>query len=112
MSILVLVPQTARALGFQLFVSGVLYAVGLLVIVGVALRERSRSRQPLSWHITRVVVALAAGVPAVVAGASLWAEAGGGLYWLVPSIVFSLAAGSGNAWVLLIEVVRDERYQP
>jgi hypothetical protein len=32
--------------------------------------------------------------------------AGGGLYWLVPGVAFSLVVAVVNAWVLLVEVVR------
>ena len=41
-----------------------------------------------------------------VAGASLLAHAGGGLYWLVPGVVISVGFGLVNAWVLLIEIQR------
>jgi hypothetical protein len=43
---------------------------------------------------------------------SLLAESGGGLDWLAAAFVIAFAAGIGNAWVLLVEVVRDERYLP
>jgi hypothetical protein len=69
------------------------------------------TRQPLSWRITRIVVSLAASVPVIVAGLSLLAEWGGGLYWLAAAFALALAAGIANAWVLLVEVVRDERYR-
>lgn len=39
-------------------------------------------------------------------GVSLLVEAGGGLYWLVPGVAFSLVVAVVNAWVLLVEVVR------
>ena len=42
----------------------------------------------------------------IVAGASLVAQAGGGLYWLVPATVFMIVAGLVNTWVLLIEILR------
>jgi hypothetical protein len=57
------------------------------------------------------VVALASSLPVVAAGVSLLAEQGGGLYWLAAAFAISLAAGIGTAWVLLVEVVRDERYR-
>jgi hypothetical protein len=41
-----------------------------------------------------------------VAGASLVAQRGGGLYWLVPAIVLLLGVGVMNAWVLLVEILR------
>jgi hypothetical protein len=58
------------------------------------------------------VAALGSSVPAVVAGVTLMAEAGGGIYWLFAAIVLAFLAGIGNAWVLLVEIVRDERYRP
>ena len=45
-------------------------------------------------------------LPFLVAGASLLLRAGGGLYWLVPGIVFCLVVAVLNAWELLIEIVR------
>jgi hypothetical protein len=43
---------------------------------------------------------------ALVAGISLLAGGGGGLYWLVPAVLIFLVSGLGNAWVLLIEMLR------
>ena len=40
------------------------------------------------------------------AGLSLLLHAGGGLYWLVPGILFLLIAGIFHAWVLLVEILR------
>jgi hypothetical protein len=47
-----------------------------------------------------VVVTQAATLPMVVAGVSLLLVAGGGLYWLVPGVAFSLVVAVVNAWVL------------
>jgi hypothetical protein len=110
-SVFLLAPgQSTTALGIELIASGLIFAT-LLVLVA-ATGFRIPTRQPLSWQITRVVAALASSLPAVVAGVSLLAESGGGLYWLFASILISLLAGIGNSWVLLVEVVRDERYRP
>ncbi len=38
------------------------------------------------------------------AGVTVLAAAGGGLYWLIPAAVFSLAGGVVNAWLFLIRV--------
>lgn len=40
------------------------------------------------------------------AGATPLAEAGGGLYWLVPSVLTALGFGLANTWVLLVEIMR------
>jgi hypothetical protein len=107
----VLVPhQPATALGVELLILGVLVLVLLVLIVMPALR--GPSRQPTTWHATRIVGIAAATVPIVLAGASLLHWLGGGLYWLVAGVLAALAVGTANAWVLLVEVVRDRRYRP
>jgi hypothetical protein len=110
-SLFLLIPgQSTTALGVELVIAGLLFA---LALVGVAARGfRIPTRQPLSWRITRIVAALAASLPAVVAGVTMFPETGGGLYWLFAAILLSFLAGTGNSWVLLVEVVRDERYRP
>jgi hypothetical protein len=66
-----------------------------------------RSCPSSRWCSPRsVVLTQAATLPMVVAGVSLLLEAGGGLYWLVPGVSFSLVVAVVNAWVLLVEVVR------
>jgi hypothetical protein len=101
--------QSRVALGIELVVGGALLAMLLILIALPGLNRPTK--QPLSWRVTRIVVALATSVPVVVAGASLLAEGGGGLYWLAAAFALSFAAGIANAWVLLVEVVRDERYR-
>jgi hypothetical protein len=110
-SLFLLVPgQSTTALGIELLITGIAFAAVLILVA--ALGFRRPTYQPLSWRITRIVAALCATVPAVVAGATLMAEAGGGIYWLFGAIVLALLAGVGNSWVLLVEIVRDERYRP
>jgi hypothetical protein len=45
-------------------------------------------------------------LPLIVGGASLIAEAGGGLYWTVGGILGAIAGAVANAWVLLVEILR------
>jgi hypothetical protein len=110
LSFSLLMPGQSRvAVGVELLVGGAVLAALLILIALPGLNRPTR--QPLSWRITRIVVALVASVPVVVAGASLLAEEGGGLYWLAAAFALSFMAGIANAWVLLVEVVRDERYR-
>jgi hypothetical protein len=110
-SLLLLVPgQSNTALGVELAVGGGILALGLVLIAWPGIKLQSH--QPMSWRITRIVAALATSVPIFLAGVSLLAEWGGGLYWLLAAVAFAFLAGIGNAWVLLVEVVRDERYRP
>ena len=41
-----------------------------------------------------------------VAGITLLAGGGGGLYWLVPGVLGALIGGLANTWVLLVEILR------
>jgi modulator of FtsH protease len=45
-------------------------------------------------------------VPYVIAGISLIAGAGGGLWWLLAGIIGALVGAVINAWVLLVEILR------
>lgn len=98
---LVLVPgQSSRTLGIELAV------VGVLTWLTVTVR---RHGDP-AWSDGRYLFALTlfqlATIPTVVAGISLAWGAGGGLYWLVPAIVFAFMAAISNAWILLVEILR------
>jgi len=42
----------------------------------------------------------------VIAGATLAGQAGGGLYWIVPSVLSAIIFGPINVWVLLVEILR------
>lgn len=102
--------QSASALGIELIATGAVVGTALLRVILPAVAQPTR--QPFSWRVTRVVAAGATSIPIVVAGASLVAEQGGGLYWLLAATALAFIAAIANAWVLLVEVVRDERYRP
>jgi hypothetical protein len=42
----------------------------------------------------------------IVAGITLLAGAGGGLYWLLLTLVLGFAGSVFNAWILLVEIHR------
>jgi len=70
------------------------------------LRVRRAAGEPPHWLRTRVLTHQIATLPFVLAGATLLAGRGGGLYWLAPGVVLAFTAGVVNAWVLLIEIQR------
>src|SRR5262249_51319749 len=107
----VLIPrQPVTALAVELVVAGALTCAVLMAILVPAMRRPSR--QPRSWKATRAVSIQACTIPIVLAGFSLFGWLPGGLYWLVGGVLFAIAHATGNAWVLLVEVARDERYRP
>ena len=107
----VLIPhQPVAVLGAELLGAGLVTLAILTAIVLPALRIPTR--QPRSWTITRVVSQQAAADPPEQGTACQDDRDGGGLYWLAAGVLCTVIAATGNAWVLLVEVVRDERYAP
>jgi modulator of FtsH protease len=107
---LLIAGQPVRALAIELIVAGALTSIVLTAIVLPTLRRPGR--QPRSWHATRAVSVQACTIPTVLSGFSLLGWLAGGLYWLVGGVLFAIVYATANAWVLLVEVVRDERYRP
>jgi hypothetical protein len=104
-SLLLLVPGQSRvALGVELLIVG---AAGWAIVTATHVRlRRHRDRVSTGHRYGRIAIGQVAGLPAVIAGVSLLAESGGGLYWLFAGMTLSLAVALANAWVLLIEIVR------
>jgi hypothetical protein len=65
-----------------------------------------RDKEPLHWLIPWFLIDQFATLPFAVAGASILAHRGGGLYWLAPGVIFAFGGGIFNAWVLLVEILR------
>jgi len=106
----VLMPhQPIRALAIELLAIGILVWGIVSAIVINTLRQPSQ--QPSTWHATRVVSTQLATLPIIVAGASLLGWPAGGLYWFVGGVLIAIVVATANAWVLLVEVVRDRRYR-
>jgi hypothetical protein len=97
-----LAPQPPLALGIELVVvAGIVVAV----VVGTTVRT-FEADEPLRWRASNLGTALAASVPGLVAGVSLIAGAGGGLFWLLAEFAVAIVVAAYYAWVLLIEIRR------
>jgi hypothetical protein len=106
-SVLGLVPDISTTLlGWLLAGIGVLLSA--VVVTGVARSwpQPSDDAVPTASPFVRLVLELAAAVPLIVAGVTLAADAGGGLYWVAPALLFAYLGALANAWVLLIEILR------
>ena len=79
--------------------AGWLFATGVFTVRRPAIDQRA----PI---LVNAVATQLATLPVIVAGGSLLARSGGGLYWLVPAFVLLLGVGVMIAWVLLIEILR------
>jgi hypothetical protein len=109
-SVLGLVPEITRTgLGIALLVAG---TVLWLLVLRLDRRTVTASAHlpagvaPRGSLAAQLIIAQLATLPVVVAAVTLLLDAGGGLYWLVPSTVFAYLGALLNAWVLLIEVRR------
>jgi len=100
-SILALAPQANSTLGIELIVIGVIAVVFSLRLIGMPTDPRAAE----SLNSRRVLMALGT-VPFVIAGLSLIAESGGGLYWVMAGVVLATIGSVINAWVLLVEILR------
>ena len=100
-SVLALAPQATSTLGIELVVIGLFAVVFSHRLIGSPTDPRGLA----SLQSRRVLMALGT-VPFVVAGLSLIAESGGGLYWLMAGIVLATIGSVVNAWVLLVEILR------
>jgi dolichol kinase len=104
-SLVCLVPgQSHVALGLELLAIG-------LVTGYVVVRQPTRSSDPdVAAERARVrsrwAVRAAAVLPLLIGAATLLAECGGGLYWVVGGIAFAIVGAVANAWVLLVEILR------
>jgi hypothetical protein len=104
-AVFVLVPGQARgALACELVATGL--AVGAALLVIDARAGQSDKETALTRMLGRVFPAISSCGCLVIAGASLLAAGGGGLYWLVPAFVLAIVSGLLNAWVLLVEILR------
>lgn len=101
---LALVPQNIHLLGAEILV-----IAAPLIVITVTNQIRFWRRNPelpTFWSVTRMSSSAAALLPGLLAGVSLAARWGGGLYWLVPTGLFGIAGAVYSAWVLLIEIAR------
>ncbi len=100
-AVVLVAPQPSTAVGAELVALAVLSGAALLTLD----RRAGHAPEPgVARYIERfspnTVTALLVGV----AGTTLLAGAGGGLYWLIPAVVSSLAGGVVNAWLFLIRL--------
>jgi modulator of FtsH protease len=103
-SIIGLIPaQSATALGIELLVVSLVFGISIAHLSGQGLPPGA---EPGRWLLGRLLIRGAGTVPFVLGSISLLAGDGGGLYWIAAGIIFAIAGAVGNAWVLLVEILR------
>lgn len=103
--LVLLIPgQSALALGLELVAAALVTGAVLLVIDFRTVHGEQEKR--LTWVTGRFTPTVVSCGCLLVAGVTLAASAGGGLYWVVPAVIVAFGSGLGNVWVLLIEIQR------
>jgi hypothetical protein len=101
-SVLVLTPGQGRtALGIELIVGGALLAYLFSAPFRLHLERLDRGLR------ARIGAAVAACLVSALAGATLLAHHGGGLYFLVPAAIAGVVLNVFGAWSLLLGLARD-----
>jgi hypothetical protein len=109
-STVVLIPGQRRAI-----LSTELIAIAVVTFATILFFQRDAVTQPVDPGkggpprgslALRRLLGLGAAVLIGLAGITLAAEAGGGLYWLPAAILAAYVGSLTNAWILLIEILR------
>ena len=74
-----------------------------MLLIDLRSGRSSGRTTPAAIRITPIVISSGS---VTVAGITLLAGGGGGLYWLVPGVLGALIGGLANTWVLLVEILR------
>jgi hypothetical protein len=81
-----------------------------LVTLTLQLRQGPDSPDhPYWWFLSRIAVTQCTALPFILAGISMISGKGGGLFWLGVGVLVSFAGAVYNGWILLVEVVRNDR---
>ena len=94
-------PQPQAALGPELLALAAVSGATLLVLDR---RAGHGASQGVARYVERFSPNTITAVLVGVAGITFMLKAGGGLYWLIPAAVASLAGGVINAWLFLVRL--------
>jgi len=100
-AVFLVAPQPAAALGWELLAVAAFSGTALLLLDR---RAGHGGDQDVARYIERFSPNTITAVLVGVAGLTFLVRAGGGLYWLIPAAVASLAGGVINAWLFLVRV--------
>jgi hypothetical protein len=100
-ALLLVVPQSPVALGWELLAVAAVSGTALLVLDR---RAGHGADQGVASYVEKFSPNTITAVLVGVAGLTFLLRAGGGLYWLIPATAASLLGGVVNAWLFLIKV--------
>ncbi len=100
--------QSNTALAWELIVAAVVFSGGRVALDRLSVRLEKDAPLPMVGRLAGLVRSIAPALLSyacvALAGATLLAQGGGGLYWLLPSVLLAFFFGLTNAWALLVEI--------
>ncbi|HEY5005927.1 MAG TPA: hypothetical protein VII61_22395 [Ktedonobacteraceae bacterium] len=104
-SSLLLVPgESVLLVGVEVLVVGFVAWI-MVTILDVKILQGTEAQYHRAFLINMFLSQVAT-LPYIIAGISILIRGAGGLYWLVPAILFSFIKAILDAWVLLVEINR------
>jgi modulator of FtsH protease len=104
-SSLTLVPQSSRLLGGETAVLAV--ALGAVTLTVQIRHGPDHPDDPRLWYMSRIASTQLVTGTYLIGGLSCATRWGGGLYWYVAATLFAFIGAVYNAWVLLVEIIRQ-----
>jgi modulator of FtsH protease len=105
-SSLALLPQNVRLLGAEL--AALALVVGAITLTVQLRHGPDNPDDPWHWFASRVGATLLPALGYLIAGITCLARYGGGLYWLAPATLLAFVGAVYNAWILLVEIIRQQ----
>lgn len=103
-AILVVTPRQADwVLGTELIVLGIVAGAALILVGRGRMDVDAGPESRLARTLDRMSPTLSTSLLTEIAGVTL-IVGGGGLYWLVPALIFALVGGMLTAWLLLLRL--------
>ena len=100
-AVLLAAPQPRTALGAELLAVSAICGAALFIL---GRRAGHDTESGVARYIERASPNLVTAVLVGIAGLTFLLKAGGGLYWMIPAVMASLAGGVINAWLFLLKV--------
>jgi hypothetical protein len=83
-----------------------LIVVGIAMLIGAVYAMVRQRDAPTPRAMVSSLLTVLPALMLIIAALSLWAEAGGGLYWVAAAVAVGFVSTSANAWVVLVEIKR------
>jgi hypothetical protein len=103
---LALLPQSVQVFGVELLALSL--GVGASTLTVQVRHGPDNPTDPWTWYASRVGATLLPAVGYAAAGTSCLARYGGRLYWFAPATLLAFVGAVYNAWVLLVEIIRQQ----